>query len=255
MVEIENLLKTADEIAEKMKEKGYEYFNVKHGATGTDLRTGISVYLRNASFNDVQPVFPIYAGAGVAATTPDNPYTRATFKIVEDGQKGLRIAAMGLSMYECFDGALRTSLELKIKSLDDVPTKQEAAKLIEEKWKRHYQANQLTNSFNRTGMLSKGNFDFVFEQYKGHIIASHKDNVAGEDIDNLIIVYRSDEYPNHGFIIGLDDRKSSGARKTIPHNIDDAKAYIDWLVKKTQENKVDAKAEIPKPQKSRGRKI
>lgn len=72
---MEDLLKTADEIAEKMKEKGYEYFNIKRGAAGTDFRTGIASYLHYASYNDTEPVFPIYAGSGVVSTTPDNPYT------------------------------------------------------------------------------------------------------------------------------------------------------------------------------------
>lgn len=247
---MEELLKTAEEIAEKLKEKGYEYFNVRYGAIGTDLRNGIAVYLRNASSNDIRPVFPIYAGSGVDATSPDNPYTWATFKIVEDTKKGIRIDTMNISMYECHDGALRTDLELKIKSLDDIPTRQNAAKLIEEKWKIHYQANQFMNSLNSTDIISKNSSDFIFEQYKGHIIASHKNNVEGEDIDNLIIVYRSDDFPNHGFIVGLDDSKLSGGRKSVPHNIDDAKAYIDWVVDirnkkaeiKPNDNMIDTKA-------------
>ncbi|MCH5685244.1 hypothetical protein LWM68_13900 [Niabella sp. W65] len=39
-------------------------------------------------------------------------------------------------MYECHDGALRTSLELKINSLEDIPSKENAVKLIEEKWEK-----------------------------------------------------------------------------------------------------------------------
>ncbi|MCT3639655.1 hypothetical protein HZR07_03425 [Elizabethkingia anophelis] len=79
-------------------------------------------------------------------------------------------------------------------------------------------------------MIKKDDPDYIFEEYKGHTIASHKNNVVGKDINNLIIVYRSDEFPNHGFIIGLDDSKLSGGRKSVPHNIDDAKGYIDWVV-------------------------
>ena len=79
-------------------------------------------------------------------------------------------------------------------------------------------------------MIKKDDPDYIFEEYKGHTIASHKNNVVGKDINNLIIVYRSDEFPNHGFIVGLDDSKLSGGRKSVPHNIDDAKGYIDWVV-------------------------
>jgi len=122
-----------------MKEKGYEYFNIKHGAIGTAFSKGIASCLHNASFNSSQPVFPIYVGSGVAATSPDNPYTWATFKIVEDAQKGLRIDTMDISMYGSYDGALKMHLELQIKSLDDVPSRHNAAMLIKEKWEKRHQ--------------------------------------------------------------------------------------------------------------------
>ncbi|HRB71474.1 MAG TPA: hypothetical protein PK776_06460 [Flavobacterium sp.] len=235
---MEELLKTADEIAEKMKEKGYEYFNIKGGAIGSDFSTGIAGYLHYKSFNDTEPVFPIYAGTGVAATSPDNPYSWATFKIVNDAQKGLRIDSMDISMYECHDGGLRTHLELQINSLDDIPSKQHATKLIDEKWEKRFQENLEVNEHTRTNkhncrdMISKGDPDYIFEEYKGHTIASHKNNVVGKDINNLIIVYRSDEFPNYGFIIGLDDRNSKlhGQRMPVPNNMDDAKGFIDWVV-------------------------
>jgi hypothetical protein len=107
---------------------------------------------------------------------------------------------------------------------------------------------------NRASMISsKNDPDYIFEEYKGYTIASHKNNVVGKDIDNLIIVYRPNEFPNFGFIIGLDDSKLSGRRKSVPHNMDDAKAYIDWAVnirQKQNENKLVQ----PKPKKGRGRK-
>jgi hypothetical protein len=140
---MKDLLSTADEIAKEMKEKGYEYFNIKHGAARSAFGTGIASYLQYASFNSSEPLFPIYVGSGVAATSPDNPYTWATFKIVEDAQKGIRIDTMDLSMYGCYGGALRMHLELKIKSLDDVPSRQNAAMLIKEKWEKRHQVNQI----------------------------------------------------------------------------------------------------------------
>lgn len=75
---------------------------------------------------------------------------------------------------------------------------------------------------------SKDDPDYIFEEYKGYIIASRKSNIARKDINNLIIVYRSDEFPNYGLIVGLDDSKLSGERRVVPHNIDDAREYVDW---------------------------
>ena len=140
---MKELLETAGEIAEKMEEKGYKYFNIKYGGAGTDFKVGLATYLHNVGSSNTVPLFPIYAGSGIAATSPDNPYSWAMFKIVEDEKKGLRIDAMGISMYECHDGALRASLELKIKSLDDIPTRLNAAKMIEEKWKKQSKENQM----------------------------------------------------------------------------------------------------------------
>lgn len=81
---------------------------------------------------------------------------------------------------------------------------------------------------------SKNDPDYIFEEYNGYTIASHKNNVPERDINNLIIVYRTDEFPNYGFIIGLDDSKLSGRRKSVPNNMDDAKNYIDWVVEARQ---------------------
>lgn len=100
---------------------------------------------------------------------------------------------------------------------------------------------------------SKNDPDYVFEEYRGYTIASHKNNVAEKNINNLIIVYRSDEFPNDGFIVGLDDSKLSGNRKTLPNNIEDAKSYIDWVVKSRQEKSAKLKMTMPKPQKGKGR--
>lgn len=130
---MKEMLIAVDEISRKMKEKGYEYFNIKHGAIGTDFKTGITAYLQNASINNTEPIFPIYAGSRVAATSPDNPYTWATFKIVADDQKGLRVDKMGISMYDCYEGSLRHHIEFKIKSSNDIPTRLNAAKLIDDK--------------------------------------------------------------------------------------------------------------------------
>jgi|GEM_PF-627065 len=115
--------------------------------------------------------------------------------------------------------------------------------------------NRKWESLNNAGMISSNSDpDYIFEQYKGYIIASHKENVIGKDIDNLFIVYRSEDFPDNGFIIGLDDSKLSGRRKSIPHNIDDAKGYIDWATNCRKE-KAEIKPDNPTPQKSKGRKM
>ena len=95
-------------------------------------------------------------------------------------------------------------------------------------------------------MISKDDPDYVFEEYKGHTIASHKNNVAEKNSDNLIIVYRTEDFPAYGFIIGIDDSKMSGRRKSFPHNMEDAKSYIDWVVDIRQQNEA-AKLEKEKP--------
>lgn len=45
--------------------------------------------------------------------------------------------------------------------------------------------------------------DYIFEEYKGHTIASHKNNVVGKDINNLIIVYVQMSSPITGLLLGL----------------------------------------------------
>lgn len=82
--------------------------------------------------------------------------------------------------------------------------------------------------------ISKEDPDYVFHGYKGHIIASHINNVSEKSINNLLLVYSSEDFPNHGFIVGLDDSKSSGNRKSLPNNLEDAKDYIDWKVELTK---------------------
>ena len=78
-------------------------------------------------------------------------------------------------------------------------------------------------------MISTNDPDYIIEEYKGRIIASHRNNVPQKSIDNVIIVYDKLDFPDYGFYIGLDDSKSSGYRKMEPVNMEDARSYIDWL--------------------------
>lgn len=52
---------------------------------------------------------------------------------------------------------------------------------------------------------SKDDPNYIFEEYKGYIIASHKNNVRQPHVDNLILVYKKEDFPDYGYIIGLDD--------------------------------------------------
>lgn len=131
---MELLLTAADRIAQEMKDKGFDYCIIRNGRIGADFKTGLSSYMEDAKRMNLEPVFPILVGSGVKATDPGSPLSWATFTIVQDANTGLRIDAMKISMYECFDGPLRASLNLKVKSLEDIPSKQEAGKLIEAEW-------------------------------------------------------------------------------------------------------------------------
>lgn len=77
-------------------------------------------------------------------------------------------------------------------------------------------------------MITRDKPEFEFEEYRGHIIASSKKNIAEESIDNLIIVYEKADFPEYGYIVGLDESKNSGKKEPFPHNMDDARSYIDW---------------------------
>ncbi|WP_199117819.1 hypothetical protein [Pedobacter sp. ASV28] len=105
-------------------------------------------------------------------------------------------------------------------------------------------------------MISKNDPDFILEEYKGYTIASHKSNVAKKDVNNFIVVYQPNAFPENGFIIGLDDSKSSGRRKTLPHNMEDAKRYVDCVLKVRQQNEIaQPKKDNPSVIKRKGRRL
>ncbi|WP_353148489.1 hypothetical protein [Chryseobacterium sp.] len=98
-------------------------------------------------------------------------------------------------------------------------------------------------------MIEKDDPDYIIEEYKGQIIAIHKNNVSQKSIDNIIIVYDKLDFPDYGFYIGLDDSKSIGYRKMEPVNMDDAKNYIDWLSEVTNKIEIqqDRSVSVPQP--------
>ncbi|RQO35321.1 hypothetical protein DBR39_18555 [Chryseobacterium sp. KBW03] len=98
-------------------------------------------------------------------------------------------------------------------------------------------------------MIAKDDPDYMIEEYKGRIIASHKNNVSQKSMNNIIIVYDKLDFPDYGFYIGLDDSKSAGYRKMEPVNMDDARSYIDWLAEVTNKKDLqqDASVSVPVP--------
>jgi hypothetical protein len=98
-------------------------------------------------------------------------------------------------------------------------------------------------------MIAKDDPDYIIEEYKGRIIASHKNNVSQKSMDNIIIVYDKLDFPDYGFYIGLDDSKSIGYRKMEPVNMEDARNYIDWLSEVTNKKGIqqDQSVSVPLP--------
>ncbi|HCD9234113.1 TPA: hypothetical protein NEG48_001086 [Elizabethkingia anophelis] len=95
--------------------------------------------------------------------------------------------------------------------------------------------------------ISKDHPDYTFEKYEGYIIASHKNNSVERHVNNLNIVYRAKDFPEYGYLVGLDDTKLSGPKKMEPNNLEDAKDYIDSLIASQQEkqNLQNALKELP----------
>lgn len=82
--------------------------------------------------------------------------------------------------------------------------------------------------FNRNINISASlRTDYIFDEYKNYLIASHKNSVPQKSIDNVIIVYDNLDIPDYDFYIGLDDSKGSCDRKMDPDNIDNAREYSD----------------------------
>ncbi|UMQ43134.1 hypothetical protein MKS83_05440 [Chryseobacterium sp. Y16C] len=98
-------------------------------------------------------------------------------------------------------------------------------------------------------MIAMDDPDYIIEEYKGRIIASHKSNVSQKSMDNIIIVYDKLDFPDYGFYIGLDDSKNIGYRKMEPVNMEDARNYIDWLSEVTNKKGIqqDRSVSVPLP--------
>lgn len=127
---MDGLSNSINALAEEMQKRAYEYFNFPDGRIGVDFKTGLQMQVRNYS----SPEFPVYATTAILATSPDEPYGIARFCIAADKSGSLQVTAIELSLYENFDGGLRTSLTLEINSSDSIPSKEQARHLLEKSW-------------------------------------------------------------------------------------------------------------------------
>ncbi|MDV3837636.1 hypothetical protein CMU32_12220 [Elizabethkingia anophelis] len=97
-------------------------------------------------------------------------------------------------------------------------------------------------------ILPSDNLKYDFVEYKGYIIASHKDNRPERNPHNLNIVFKIEDFPLNGYFVGYDDSKLHGPRKMHPNNLEDAKCYVDWIIevrKKASQNTENQKALKP----------
>lgn len=75
--------------------------------------------------------------------------------------------------------------------------------------------------------IDDGGDQFIPFEYKGYLLLAYVRNVPERSKDNLFIaINRVDETE---FIIGLDDSKMCGRRRSLPTNLEDAISYIDWI--------------------------
>ncbi|AIL46960.1 hypothetical protein [Elizabethkingia anophelis] len=137
-----DFLKAIDEVTTRLEEKGYDYCRLSNGIYGSNLKECLLSYHDIAKRENELPKFPIYAIFIIAATSPDNPYSLASFKIEQGDSQTLQITNAKISMYECYDGGVRASIDLQFKTIDDIPTRQNAANQIEERWRKLYKENQ-----------------------------------------------------------------------------------------------------------------
>ncbi|MYY43935.1 hypothetical protein [Elizabethkingia anophelis] len=85
---------------------------------------------------------------------------------------------------------------------------------------------------------------YNFEEYRGYIIASHKGNKPERHTYNINIVFKMDDFPQNGYVVGYDNSQLHGPSKTHANNLEDAKRYVDWIIEIRE--KLSNKSEILK---------
>lgn len=69
--------------------------------------------------------------------------------------------------------------------------------------------------------------NFFYEEYRGHIIASSKNNVPENSISSNLIVYYNSDSPEYAFIVGSDKNNELGSKEFFKQMVDEARSYID----------------------------
>ena len=147
---MDQLRTSASELAGILEEKGYVRFNFRNGRMGTDFQTG----LLSCVPDDTAAGFRATAGTAIRATSPDEPYSIATFTIAATATGILQVASLRLALYENADGGLRESLTIAVRAMESIPTVEQANRLLEEAWQQRYLRN--TGQWKQAAPKSKG---------------------------------------------------------------------------------------------------
>lgn len=76
-------------------------------------------------------------------------------------------------------------------------------------------------------MLLENDPNNYYEEYRGHVIASTKNNSQNESIGITIAVYDKSNLPEYAFIIGAGHSKELEPKEDLIRKINDAKTYVD----------------------------
>ncbi|RZJ91610.1 MAG: hypothetical protein EOO20_04640 [Chryseobacterium sp.] len=69
--------------------------------------------------------------------------------------------------------------------------------------------------------------NFFYEEYRGHIIASTKNNVPENSNSSNLIVYYNSDSPEYAFIVGSDKNNELGSKESFKQMVNEARSYID----------------------------
>lgn len=133
------LSKSAKELSKKLEENGFGNFNFHNGPTGADFKSGILVHIRELH----EPDFPIYTTTVIGDVGRDIGYATARFGIVKDETNRLRVESVRLAYYENCNGGKRVMVNLDVKSLQDIPSKEQASNILEKLWESKKNRDEL----------------------------------------------------------------------------------------------------------------
>lgn len=76
-------------------------------------------------------------------------------------------------------------------------------------------------------MILENGSENYYEEYRGHIIASTKNNDPDESTGTVITVYEKSNFPEYAFIIGSGQTKDLTPKEDIMQKVNEAKDYVD----------------------------